>query len=160
MEQRLVTLPPPAFLLSIPTTSHGSQTSLGSATASTSSQGFTLTISGLTMGTQYHCQWWCNDSSSEFGFSTTATAGDDVRLTSHTYGAEGGLGQFAIGTFVADSHTRVISYSISEIGFLNAFQLRELPAGSVPEGGATLGFLALGLAGLAFLRRRFAIALD
>ncbi len=134
--------------------SSASQTMLGSGTASIFS-GFSLTMTGLTIGMQYQFQWWCNNSSDSFSYPTTATAGDSVQLDSNAGHAQGGLGQFAIGTFTADSATQVIDFTLSEVGFLNAFQLRELQGTvGVPEGGNTLGLLALACGGLVILHRK------
>lgn len=134
--------------------SSGYQTMLGSATASIFSSGFSLTMTGLTIGMQYQFQWWANNSSDQFSYPTTATAGNSVELDSNADHAQGGLGQFALGTFTADSTTEVINFTISEVGFLNAFQLRELQGSvGVPESGATFSLLALALGALAIVHR-------
>jgi hypothetical protein len=108
---------------------------------------------GLTVGMQYQFQWWANNSSDSFSYPTTATAGNSIQLDSNAGHAQGGLGQFAIGTFTADSATEVINFTISEVGFLNAFQLREFQGAAVPETGATLGLLALACGALAMVHR-------
>ena len=133
--------------------SNGYQTMLASGIASISS-GFSLTMIGLTIGMQYQFQWWANDSNGG-SFPTTATAGNSVSLQSNTAHTPGGLGQFALGTFTADSATQIISFTLSEVGFLNAFQLREFQGSvGVPEGGDTLGLLALACVGLVTLNRK------
>jgi hypothetical protein len=135
--------------------SSGYQTMLGSGIASIFSSGFSLTMTGLTVGMQYQFQWWANNSSDSNNYPTTATAGNSVQLDSNAGHADGGLGQFALGTFTADSATQVINFTISEVGFLNAFQLRELQGSfGVPEGGDTLGLLALACGGLVILHRK------
>jgi hypothetical protein len=115
----------------------------------------TLTISGLMIGTQYEFQFWTSNSSDDNSYDTTATAGTSVTVFSNQQGVEGGLGQFAIGSFTADAATQMIDFSGVEVAFLNAFQLREIPAGNgVPESGSTLALLGLVATGLAFVQRR------
>lgn len=134
--------------------SNAYQTVLASGIASIFS-GFSLTMVGLTVGMQYEFQWWCNDSGGNSSFPTTATAGNSVTLQSNAAHAPGGAGQFALGTFTADSATQVINFTLSEVGFLNAFQLREIQGSvGVPEGGDTLGLLALACGGLVILHRK------
>ena len=116
----------------------------------------TLTMSGLSVGSQYQFEWWSNNSGAPNGFLTTATAGGAVTLSSETAFGPGGLGQFALGTFTANASAQAITFSGA--GFLNGFQLRQIPAASaVPEPGSALaGLLALGvcLSGLAGRSRR------
>ena len=116
----------------------------------------TLTMSGLTIGAEYQFQWWCN-SSDGFGYDTTASAGNDVNLRGDVGNTDGGLGQFALGTFTADSALQSILFSPGEVGHLNAFQLRQIPQQiqGVPESGRTLGLLGIGTLGLVSLQRRF-----
>ena len=111
----------------------------------------TLTLSGLSMGTQYQFQWWANQSGF-FSFdpnpppgipTTTATAGGVVSLD-RTGFDPGSLGQFAIGTFTADATSQAITFSGSDTKtLLSAFQLRALPATAIPEPGSCLFALAL-----------------
>ena len=81
----------------------------------------TLTLSGLSVNTQYQFQWWANQSSF-FSFdptpppgipTTSATAGGTVSLD-RTGFAPGSLGQFAIGTFTADATSQVIKFNGSD----------------------------------------------
>jgi hypothetical protein len=120
---------------------------------------FTLTISGLTLGGQYQFEWWANESIPGTA-RTTATSGNSVTLADNVSGADGGLGQFALGSFTADASTQVVTFNpvisgVFNFAELNAFQLRQIsgPAG-VPETGGTLALLALALGGLALLSRR------
>jgi len=108
---------------------------------------FTLTMSGLVTGQTYQFQWWYNDSAITSTFNTTASAGNSVTLQSNPSLVGGGLGQFATGTFVADgTNTQVITFTTTNNGGINGFQLRSLSAASaVPEPGSALaGMLALG----------------
>jgi hypothetical protein len=109
----------------------------------------TLTISGLTIGRDYLFQWWANDSRNNFVPQVvTATAGTAVTLNADTTASSGGIGQFAIGTFLADSTTQTISFQGGENGgtLENAFLLRDVtgvpePSSSILLGlGAPLGF--------------------
>lgn len=117
-----------------------------------------LSISGLVIGAQYEFQWWCNSSSDSFGYSTNATGGNNTGdfLSGNVDGAAGGLGQFQLGTFTADATTQSIMFNFVEVGYLNAFQLRQIPRGpvGVPDGGTTLGLLALGVGGLLIVSRK------
>lgn len=116
---------------------------------------FTLTMSALVTGQTYQFEWWTNDSNNPGNFITTATAGGVVALGSNTTAAIGGVGQFAIGTFIADAtNQQVITFGSAQSEILNGFQLRQLaPPPAVPEPGTALaGVLALGVCGV--LRRR------
>ena len=121
--------------------------------------GFTLTMSSLTVGTQYAFQWWANGSDLfSFGnFPVVASAGNSVTLFTNPTDTNGGLGQFAIGTFTADATTQAINFGGSAAPNLNAFQL--LAVAPVPEPGSALaGLLALGAcAGGLFKRNRRAV---
>ena len=108
--------------------------------------GFTLTISGLNVGTEYEFQWWVNQSSSSQKTST-ATAGNTVTLLSRVPEAAGAVGQFAIGTFTADSATESVAFG-GVLARLNGFQLRQVPEPS------TWALLGLGLPALLAFRRR------
>ncbi len=71
----------------------------------------TLTMAGLTVGQSYEFQCWTN-TSGPTAITNTATAGNSVMLDANTTDANGGLGQFAIGTFIADNTvSQVISFS-------------------------------------------------
>jgi len=108
----------------------------------------TLTMSALVTGQTYQFQWWSNVSGNATNFVTTATAGGAVSLSSNTGGATGGLGQYAIGTFVADATTQVITFSRTTVAEdIAGFQLRQIASASaVPEpGSALVGMMTLGV---------------
>jgi hypothetical protein len=95
---------------------------------------FNLEIAGLTPGRVYEFQWWANVSIAGIADYTTAAAGgSSVALRWNRSMEDGGLGEFAIGTFVADAATQSIVFGppILDGGFnsglMNAFQLREVP---------------------------------
>jgi hypothetical protein len=121
----------------------------------------TLSLAGLTIGQTYEFEAWVNDSDiSGFSSYDLSIDGGDVYLDPNTARdstsgevVAGGLGQFVIGTFVADASSQVLTMERGEVGGgLNGFQLRSVAA-SVPEPG-TLALLGLGFAGLASARRR------
>ena len=115
-----------------------------------------LTMTGLTIGTNYLFEWWTNESQgvspAPATIPVTATAGNVVTLQANTTASLGGTGQFAIGTFVADGTTQLIAFqgtptaSSSE----SAFLLRDVTG--VPEPG-TWTMFGLGLPALLGFRR-------
>lgn len=145
---------PPFSLLSA-----GYQSLLGTAAAAGGVQ--TLTMNGLTVGQAYEFQAWVNDSEDfdpfpGFTFTVNVASGNDVDLDPNTSLNDGGLGQYVIGTFVADAPSQQVTFANSEVGVANGFQLRQLNlrTPSVPDAGATLPLLAASLAGLAVVGRR------
>lgn len=136
--------------------SAGYQNLLGSATLTATPAPFTLTMSGLTLNNVYQFQWFANTSAPGAQLHL-ATAGNTSTLNDNTTNLDGGLGQFAVGTFVADASSQVITFSPSGGAFqsaqLNGFQLRNV--GPVPEpGSALVGMLTLGLCYSGFFSRR------
>ena len=117
---------------------------------------FTLTMGGLTLGHHYQFQWFANLSGPGAQFRS-ATAGNTITLNDNVTNTEGGLGQFAVGSFVADALTQVITFSSVGAGDqsaqLNGFQLRDL--GLVPEPTGTV-LMLFGLGVVACRRRRAA----
>ena len=105
----------------------------------------TLTMSGLSPGSSYQFQWWKNVSNGFEAHTTTATAGNTVGLLSNTSaGASGGIGQYAIGTFVADgSGVQTISFGGTLQDTINGFQLRVVPEPTTLV-LAALGLLSIG----------------
>jgi hypothetical protein len=120
---------------------------------------FTLTIAGLTIGNQYEFQWWVSASAHPTNFQTAAAADNQVVLNSNLAGIDGGLGQYAIGVFVADNTTQSITFSGTGPNFLNGFQLRQLTASEVPEPAslALWGAASLGLTWFARRRRKIQV---
>lgn len=128
------------------------QTLLSSGAGSSSGSTLTLTLLGLTNGTSYLFQWWTNDSGLAYGGSnsTTASATNSVTLDENTTNAVGGVGQWASGTFTADSAIQAITISGARPE-INAFQLRVVPE---PSTATLLAVSALICSGVALLRRR------
>jgi hypothetical protein len=130
------------------------QTLLRSGTSIFNGDTLTLTMNALTAGTQYEFQWWANFSG--FGTElTTATAGNAITLADNTTGAAGGLGQYAIGSFIADATSQSIVFTGGPLaGSFNGFQLREvIPSGGViPE--PTTALFGVALVGFCFAGRR------
>lgn len=135
----------------------GYQTLLGSSAAN--GRLLTLTLNGLTVGRSYLFETWVNESASAtsqgFTFDVVISAGNNVTLDPNPSLAEGGLGQYVLGTFTATATSQQVTYDDSEIGGrLNAFQLRLAAAPAVPEPGTALaGLASLGLC-LGARRRR------
>lgn len=85
---------------------------------------FTLTLHNLTIGAEYIFQSWSN-TSTNLSTDVVLTAGGSVTVNSNTSAAIGGVGQYVIGRFTADSVDQVITYSSNIQNPINAFQLRE-----------------------------------
>ncbi len=129
---------------------------LGSVSLLTAGAGgytMTLQVTGLKVGDPYVFQWWTDDSRGSFSQTRQTVAkdpnGNSVSLTQNM-GGPNNLGQYAIGTFTADTSTMTVTF-IGEnngvptgggYGVLNAFQLREVPEPSsvilLLAGGASL----------------------
>lgn len=150
--------------------SPGYQSLLGTSAGQTFGDRTTvLTMAGLTVGQTYEFQAWGNDSGSSGSFSYGLFLGDGITgsdLDPNTARdantgdvVAGGLGQYILGTFTADTISQQIQFGRSELGGgLNAFQLRAITPlqGSVPEPGILL-LTALGLAALGWSRRNHAL---
>ena len=96
----------------------------------------TITLSGLTNGTQYQIQFFADST----GSNTQKISGSDS-MNSLT-------GKFVTGTFTADATSQVLTVTYTDNNFAVA---NALTIGVIPE-PATLGLLALG--GLAMLKRK------
>jgi hypothetical protein len=110
-----------------------------------------LTMTNLTVGETYQFQWWVNTSGDDTTPGTvSAESGNTVVLTANTTNTIGGLGQYAIGTFVADDSTQVVRYNGFTSAFgpvINGFQLRNITPTTAPEPG-TLGLCFVGAFGM------------
>ena len=115
----------------------------------------TLTLNGLTSGQLYQVQIWTNDSALNTGAlrNTVLTGASNVSLQQNVQDEDGGVGQYAIGTFTADSSSQNIFMTgtgSSARTLINGFQLR-----AVPEPGVmpAAGLMGLWLATVARRRR-------
>lgn len=133
---------------------------LSSGGASDFAATLTMSLGGLTPGTEYIFQWWINNSSLEQAFQgggdmllTTANVGlDVVNLNANVGTANGNLGQYVTATFTADSTTKMIDFNgtnDSNRPLINAFQLRVVPEPST----WFLGAIATTVLALAARRR-------
>ena len=142
----------------------GYQTLLQSGVSSATSATITLTMSNLVVGQTYQYQWWANTSgpTALAANFVTATAGNSVTLMPNPSGTNGGLGQFAIGVFTADSSTQTVSYDgvTSRVGpVLNGFQLRNVSgAGTGAPEPSSLLLIVFGATGAAAKAGRFLTA--
>lgn len=111
---------------------------LGTGLFSGHFDGLTLTLSGLTPGSQYLFQTWSHFSD-PFAYGTYVSTHGDPDLAIYLDNGTTGLGQHLTGTFTADAATQVIRYQPDELLVLNAFQLRAIPE----PGSAVLAGLAI-----------------
>ena len=115
---------------------------LGSgAYASTTKGTLTLAVHNLTKGATYLIQFFVNDSRNANRHETVRSGGtgSEVIAFSST-GANGGVGQSVVGTFTADDQRQEFVFTpedtASDDAQINAFQLRVVPASSVPASAA------------------------
>lgn len=92
----------------------------------------TVTLKGLITGHDYVVQIWADDSRSTFATrqeSVSSTGGNTVTLAYNVFQALGGVGQFTIGTFVADSTNQTFTLTSVPSGVevqLNAISVRDI----------------------------------
>jgi hypothetical protein len=108
-----------------------------------------LTLTKLTQGTVYQVQVWVNDSRMTYGYSRTETVSGSGVMTYNTGNlpeySEGGLGQYVIGTFKADTTSETLDFSANgNYVQLEGIQLRVVPEPSaiVLVASALVGLLA------------------
>jgi autotransporter-associated beta strand protein len=108
----------------------------------------TVTLNSLTSSHQYLVQLWVDDSRSGFGSrtETVTLGGNTVTLKYTSSNSAGGVGQYAIGTFIASATTQVITLTGNASTQINALQLRDLGIPAIvptpvftPAGGLYLG---------------------
>lgn len=90
----------------------------------------TVTLNNLTAGHLYAAQVWVNDprggSTSTRTETLTSTGGNTNTLHYNSTGVGGGVGQFTIGTFVADAATQSFTLTGDSSTQLNALQVRDV----------------------------------
>jgi len=118
--------------------------------------GYTMTLNGLEIGKEYSVQVWYNDSRLGTSIRQGVIVGGPIidyntSANTSTDAGLGGLGQYAIGTFVATDTTESFVFRASTndgVGAqLNGFQVRAIPE---PTSIILTGFGAIALG----LRRR------
>ena len=117
----------------------------GAYTANNGTQ--TVTLKNLMAGHPYLVQIWVNDNRSLASNRTetvTSSGGNTVTLDYNNTGANGGVGQYAIGTFTANATNQTFTLAgVLPAGGnsaqLNAIQVRDL---SAPD-GSTIGTITL-----------------
>jgi hypothetical protein len=136
------------------------QTLLNGGASTTNPATVTVTLNGLTPGDQYLLQWWSSNAANRTGQfaeslqQTTAAATNQVTLDSNVTNADGGLGQFAIGTFTADASQQQFTLDSSPqfttAPLINGFQVRAVPEPST----CVMALAGLACGGSSMLRRR------
>jgi hypothetical protein len=108
-----------------------------------------LTMSNLTVGQAYQVQFWVSDSNPPV---PPLIVIDQKVLDANSTDAAGGLGQFLVGTFTADSTSQQFVAFGQPDALLNAFQLRSV---DTPEPTSMLTFGAMfGMSGIILRWRR------
>ena len=108
-----------------------------------------VTLNNLTIGHQYEVLVWVNDSRS--GSTTnrtetlTSTGGNTVTLAYNNTYAAGGVGQFSIGTFTAAATNQTFTMDGNASTQLNALEVLEVAAPSVPPVITGLQFIGTNL---------------
>jgi autotransporter-associated beta strand protein len=100
----------------------------------------TLTFSGLTIGQEYAVQYWVQDSRTglvNINDRNLTLAGATPVILDYNNGA--GVGQWAIGTFTADSTSQTINITANSSVQANMLQLRALPAPFTAADGVWIG---------------------
>jgi autotransporter-associated beta strand protein len=100
----------------------------------------TITLKNLAVGGSYLIQIWINDSrttGSGRTASVTSSGGNSVTVDYNDTNALGGVGQLALGTFVADAATQTFTITGSSSSQLNAIQLREEGGSLAWDAGAS-----------------------
>lgn len=116
--------------------------------------GLILQLGGLQIGQPYQFQVFVNDSRNGATRTETVTAGNTVSLAFSSTQSSGGVGQYVIGTFIADnSGSQIIQFTnenpqVGSASQINGFQLRVVPEPS------SAALLLIGVGSIPFLRRR------
>ncbi len=102
---------------------------------------FHLTLNSLTIGDTYHVQFWVNCANESLGHTFGAdnfrtvitTPSGSIELDPNSTNAEGGVGQWVTGTFIANEPGITFEFTAEDGGcpMLNAFQLRKEAGGPV-----------------------------
>ncbi|MEY4917691.1 MAG: hypothetical protein RL616_1604, partial [Verrucomicrobiota bacterium] len=99
----------------------------------------TVTLNGLTAGHDYSVQIWVSDPRAAGNGRTETITGSGVTLDYNDADAPGGLGQYAVGYFVADNTNQSFSLTPSASGSvqLNAISVRDIGLSSRTWRGST-----------------------
>jgi hypothetical protein len=113
-----------------------------------------LALNGLTIGQPYLFQSWFQDAAQADAYhiqNVTSGGATSATMQCNTSNADGGVGQYVIGTFMADATSQVVTFTglaapehSTEIA---GFQLRAIPSLPTPEPN-TLFMAVSGLIGL------------
>ena len=124
------------------------QTVLGGGIYANNNTSMTVTLNNLTSGSNYLVQMWVNDSRSGTSAgrteTVTSTGGNTLTLAYNSTQSQGGVGQYAIGTFTADAVTQKLTLtgvlpSGGNSSQINAIQVRNF-TGVVPTNTATIDY--------------------
>lgn len=90
----------------------------------------TVTLNNLSVGHLYSVQFWVNDSRSGATTNRTETLidayGNPVTLAYNSTHAQGGVGQFSVGTFTASATSETFTLNNASSAQMNAIQVRDV----------------------------------
>ena len=101
----------------------------------------TVTLNNLTSGHAYQLQIWVNDTrvgASNRTETVTSAGGNTVTLDYNNTSANGGVGQYAIGTFMADATTQAFTLTGAQPAAGNSAQLNALQVRDLSVANGTL----------------------
>jgi hypothetical protein len=140
------------------------KTLLDSAAFADAPATITVSLGGLTVGQDYTVQWWTSDASLRYGSLTTASGVSSVTLDPNTTDTDGGLGQYAVGTFTASSTAETFTLtgspgsSLADYPMISGLQVRTYAPGPTPvpeiDPAGMGSVLALVTGALGLLERR------
>ena len=137
-------------------TNYKAMLSTAAVASSSTAARIEMTYSGLAVGNAYTLQMWISNANFDLFFPLAVDDGNGInnrQLDTNSTNGAGGVGQYVVGTFVANSTTQ--NFRVRSPGsipaFVNAVQLRTT---QVPEPAAASLILLAGISGSMLRRSR------